>query len=325
MFGYIIINKAEMKFKEFDVYHSYYCGICRDLKKSYGALGQLSLSYDMTFLAILLTGLYEPETVQGQTKCIAHPFENHETRNNIFTEYAADMNLLFAWYKCRDDWEDEKKAWKLLYGKLLEWKSGRLKKLYAEKLKKIGRLMQDFMEAEQSEDAGIDTMAGLFGGVMAEIVAVREDEWAENLRRLGFFLGKFIYLCDAYEDVEEDIRKGTFNPLKRKYESPDFEEECKTILMMMMSECCREFERLPILENVEILRNILYSGVWGRYEAAREKRLRGVKPAGAEEHQSGTESAGAEEHQRETESAGAGAGQTDADFGDGENRTDKEA
>lgn len=272
MFGYIIINKAEMKFKEFDIYQSYYCGICRDLKRKYGATGQIALSYDMTFLAILLTSLYEPETEMGSCKCIAHPFENHMTRNNLYTEYAADMNALFAWYKCRDDWEDEKKFWKLFYGKLLEGKTKTLKKQYAEKVKKISLLMQDFSEAEHSGNADIDTMAGLFGSVMAEIVAVREDEWAENLRRLGFFLGKFIYLCDAYEDVEEDIKKGSFNPLKKKYENPDFEEECKTILMMMISECCREFEKLPILENVEILRNILYSGVWCRYEAAHEKR-----------------------------------------------------
>lgn len=272
MFGYIVVNKSEMKFKEFDIYHSYYCGICRELKKKYGGLGQLSLSYDMTFLAILLTGLYEPETRLGGCKCLAHPFENHETRNNIFTEYAADMNMLFACYKCQDDWEDERKLWKLVYGRMLEAKAGRLKEAYADKVRTISLLMQDFSDAEKSPDADIDALGGLFGRVMAEIVAVREDEWAENLRRLGFFLGKFIYLCDAYEDVEEDIKKGTPNPLKQRYESPDFEEECKTILMMMISECCKEFEKLPILENVEILRNILYSGVWGRYEIVREKR-----------------------------------------------------
>lgn len=271
MFGYIIVNKAEMKFKEFDVYHSFYCGICRDLKKKYGALGQLSLSYDMTFLAILLTSLYEPETVKGSCKCIAHPLESHETRNNIFTEYAADMNALFACYKCQDDWEDEKKVWRLIYGKLLEGKTGRLKALYAEKIKKINLLMQSFSEAERDGGGDIDVLAGLFGRVMAEIVTPREDEWAENLRTLGFFLGKFIYLCDAYEDIETDIKKGTFNPLKAKYQNPDFEEECKTILMMMISECCREFEKLPVLDNAEILRNILYSGVWCRYETVREK------------------------------------------------------
>ncbi len=272
MFGYIAVNKSEMKFREFDIYHSYYCGICRELKKKYGGLGQLSLSYDMTFLAILLTGLYEPETRVGSCKCVAHPFESHETRNNIFTEYAADMNMLFACYKCQDDWEDERKFGKYAYGRMLEAKAGRLKKEYADKVRTISLMMQDFSDAERSGDADIDTLAGLFGRIMAEIMAAREDEWADNLRRLGFFLGKFIYLCDAYEDVEKDIRKGMPNPLKQKFESPDFEEECKTILMMMISECCKEFEKLPILENVEILRNILYSGVWGRYEIVHEKR-----------------------------------------------------
>lgn len=273
MFGYIIINKAEMKFKEFDIYHSFYCGICRDLKRKYGASGQIALSYDMTFLAMLLTGLYEPETRTGSCKCIAHPFEKHGTRNNIFTEYAADMNALFACYKCRDDWEDERKFWKLVYGRILEGKTGKFRENYGDKLKKISLLMHDFSEAEKSQNADIDTLAGLFGQVMAEIVTPREDEWAESLRAFGFFLGKFIYLCDAYEDVERDIKKGTFNPFKSRFERPDFEEECRTILMMMMSECCREFEKLPILENVEILRNILYSGVWGRYEAVHEKRM----------------------------------------------------
>lgn len=272
MFGYIIVNKAEMKFKEFDIYHSYYCGICQSLKERYGRAGQMALSYDMTFLAMLLTGLYEPETGESYCKCVAHPFEKHLNRRNIYTEYAADMTMLLTLYKCRDDWEDERKLWKLVYGKLLEGKNGRLHRLYEGKLRSIALLMQDISDAEKENCTDIDKLSGLFGRVMAEIVAYREDEWSENLRALGFYLGKFIYILDAYEDVEEDIRKGTFNPLKKKYEAPDFEEECRTILMMMMSECCREFEKLPILENVEILRNILYSGVWCRYEAVREKR-----------------------------------------------------
>lgn len=272
MFGYIIINKAEMKFKEFDIYHSYYCGLCQKLKEKYGISGQLSLSYDMTFLLMLLTGLYEPETVTRTCKCIAHPFEKHETRSNVLTEYIADMNVLFTCFKCQDDWEDEKKFHKLLYGKLLEKKSRKWKEPYTQKFHTIYLLMHDLSEAESRGGEDIDTMSGLFGKIMAQICVCKEDEWSDNLSRFGFYLGKFIYLLDAYEDVEEDIRKGTYNPLKKKFEDPDFEEDCRTILTMMMSECCKEFEKLPILENVEILRNILYSGVWCRYEAVREKR-----------------------------------------------------
>lgn len=273
MFGYIVANKAEMKFKEFDIYHAYYCGLCQTLKKKYGAAGQISLSYDMTFLLMLLTGLYDPEECEDSCKCIAHPFEKHMTRTNLFTEYMADMNVLFTYYKCRDDWADEKKTLKLLYGQILEGKTRKTRELYAEKFRKIDLLMHDIMEAERSGTVDIDMMAGLFGQIMVQIVVGKEDEWTEVLSGFAFYLGKFIYLMDAYEDIESDIRKGTYNPLKQKYLRPDFEEECRTILTMMMSECCREFEKLPILENVEILRNILYSGVWCRYEAVHEKRM----------------------------------------------------
>lgn len=272
MFGYIIVNKPEMKFKEFDVYHSYYCGLCRKLKEKYGPAGQISLSYDLTFLLMFLSGLYEPPTVYSSCKCIAHPFEKHEIRTNLFTDYMADMNVLFACYKSQDDWEDEKKFHKLLYGKILEGKTKKARQMYLEKYRKIDLLMHDLMEAEKSGNADIDTMAGYFGQIMVQILVCREDEWADNLTRFAFYLGKFIYLVDAYEDIEMDIDKGNYNPLRKIYDTPDFENECRTILTMMMSECCKEFEQLPILENVEILRNVLYSGVWCRYETVREKR-----------------------------------------------------
>ncbi len=272
MFGYVIVNRAEMKFKEFDVYHSYYCGLCHALKERYGAVGQLTLSYDMTFILMLLTSLYEPEGTYGTGKCIAHPFERHEIRRNLFSDYIADMNVVLSYYKCMDDWEDEKKIHKLILGKLLEGKTAQKKEFYQDKVRKINMLMHEIHQKEKDNCQDVDTMAGLFGKLMAEITAVREDEWTDNLHNLGYYLGEFIYLLDAYEDIEEDVKKSRYNPLKSRFKEPEFEEDCRTILTMMMAECCREFEKLPLLENVEILRNILYSGVWCRYEMVREKR-----------------------------------------------------
>ncbi len=272
MFGYVIVNKGDMKFKEFDIYHSFYCGLCRSLKEKYGALGQLSLSYDMTFLVILLTSLYEPETIEGKTKCIAHPFENHMTRRNLFTDYGADMNVLFTYYKCMDDWNDDKKVTRLAYSKLMKGAYRKINSDYSEKVRKIDALMREFGIEEKKGTEDIDKMAGLFGEVMGEMFAVRKDEWEENLRTLGRYLGKYIYLLDAYEDIEDDKKTGRYNPLKKKYEDPDFDEEIKMFLTMMMADCCREFEKLPVIDNVEILRNILYSGVWYRYGAVRTKR-----------------------------------------------------
>lgn len=272
MFGYIIINKGDMKFKEFDIYHSYYCGLCRVLKEKYGLAGQLSLSYDMTFLIMILSSLYEPDTRLGETKCAAHPFEKHVVRTNEFTEYAADMNVLFTYYKCRDDWEDDKKASRLAYAELLKKSYRSVCARYGEKARKIDSLLREISHEEKKQNQDIDHMAGIFGSIMAEMMAVREDEWQEELRNMGSFLGKFIYLLDAYEDIEEDIRKKRYNPLVRRFDNPDFEEEIKKILTLMMAGCCKEFEKLPVIDNVEILRNILYSGIWYRYEVVSQKR-----------------------------------------------------
>lgn len=275
MFGYIVVNQSEMKFKEYDVYRSYYCGLCQSLKERYGVLGQLSLNYDMTFILMLLTGLYEPEDVVGQCRCVARPFEKHQIRRNLFTDYVADMTVLFACYKAEDDWEDEHSLKGLAYSYLLGKKCRKKPLLYADKVRSISLAMQDFADAEKQGNADIDTMAGLFGKVMAQIVSCREDEWKDNLERLGFFLGKFIYLMDAYEDVEKDIGNNSYNPLKEAFlqKTPEqFATECRTLLTMMMAECSREFEQLPILLHADILRNILYSGVWCRYTMVTSKR-----------------------------------------------------
>lgn len=272
MFGYIIVNKQEMKFREFDLYRAYYCGFCQELKKYYGKTGQMTLSYDLTFLILLLTSLYEAQTEESACKCIAHPFEKHPTRVNEFSKYAADMNLLLSYYKCEDDWLDEKKLTKKAMSSMLKGKVDKVREQYPGKAELIRQRLEQIHECEKADSENIDEVSGYFGDVMAEIFAVRQDEWEKELRRIGFFLGKFIYLMDAYEDIEKDEKDGNYNPFRKLYHEEGFEENCERILTMMMAECSKAFEKLPLLEHIEILRNILYSGVWCRYEIVKQKR-----------------------------------------------------
>ena len=280
MFGYIIVNKQEMKFREFDLYKSYYCGFCQELKKRYGRSGQLTLSYDLTFLIMLLTSLYEPETAEERCRCIAHPFEKHLTRNNEFSGYAADMNLLLSYYKCEDDWLDERKVTRKAFSDVLRRKVKRICGKYPKKAELIRDRLNQIHECEKRDSANMDEAAGFFGEIMAEIFAVRPDEWENELRRMGFYMGKFIYLLDAYEDVEKDKKDGNYNPFGRLFETEGFEETCEKILTMMMAECSKAFEKLPLIEYTEILRNILYSGVWCRYEMVRGQRKKESEKAG---------------------------------------------
>ncbi|MFT3982820.1 MAG: DUF5685 family protein [Lachnospiraceae bacterium] len=267
MFGYVIINQQEMKFKDYEKYRSYYCGLCQSLKKRYGLAGQMSLTYDMTFLILLLTALYEPQTLESACTCIAHPFEKHRMRANIYTDYAADLNLLLTYEKCMDDWQDEKKLVKRGYAALLLPKVKQIAAKYPEKSAVIREELQKIQKMEIGKEQDIDIPAGAFGRIMAEIFAFRADEWEKDLRETGFFLGKFIYLMDAYLDMEKDQKSGNYNPFLLRKQPVDADAE--QILLMMMAACSKAFERLPIVEDVEILRNILYSGVWCRYHASK--------------------------------------------------------
>ncbi len=272
MFGYIVIHKPELKVREYEAYEAAYCGLCRSLKRRHGRLGQMTLSFDMTFLALLLTGLYEPETRTANGRCPAHPMNRHTWQENIFYDYAADMNVVLAYYKCLDDWQDEHAYSRLIYAGLLKGQMRKLKKQYGSKITRIGMLLLKLREFEEKNICDIDQTAGYFGEIMAELFVYQKDEWEQRLRRMGFFLGKFIYLMDAYEDMEEDLKKGRYNPLAELYQEDAFEEKCRMFLKMMIAEVSRSFESLPILADADILRNILYAGVWTRYGQVRQRR-----------------------------------------------------
>ena len=107
MFGYVVVNKPELKIREFEVYQSFYCGLCDALHKAYGRKGQLTLNFDLTFVAILLNGLYEPVTTTTTKRCIVHPLHPHLMVENDAIRYAADMTILLTILKCEDDWLDE--------------------------------------------------------------------------------------------------------------------------------------------------------------------------------------------------------------------------
>ena len=278
MFGYVVMNKPEIRFKDFDLYRSFYCGLCRELREKYGISGQITLTYDMTFVVVLLSALYEPPTQKGTTRCVIHPVCKQPVRKNAATEYGADMNVLLTYYKCMDDWEDEKKFAALGYGKILQRKNNRLSRRYPEKAEKIRKLLEKLSQMEKAGETDIDKMSGCFGQIMEEIFAWKKDVWEDSLRRMGFYLGKFIYILDAYDDVEKDVKNGNYNPFAEKYIMKGFDEQVRQLLVMMMAQTCREFEKLPIIKYTDILRNILYSGVWCRFEIiARKRREAGEK------------------------------------------------
>ena len=274
MFGYVMIKKPELKIKEYERYHAYYCGLCRTLKKEYGVLGQFTLTYDMTFLIVLLTALYEEKPIHESHHCMVHPVKKHSMLTNEISKYAAAMNIALAYHHFQDDWEDEKSIKGLSGTKLVKRKYKRIEKLYPRQIEVIKRTLSELSRLEKEKESRIDYVARPFGELMGELFVYKEDEWQDELRNLGFFLGKFIYIMDAYEDLEEDLKKGSYNPFS-EVDKVKLTEDIGTMLTMMMAEATRAFEKLPIVvkPEIDILRNILYAGVWSKYDKLRQQSV----------------------------------------------------
>ena len=276
MFGYVTANKPELKIREFARYKGYYCGLCHTLLENHGRRGQMTLTYDMTFLVILLSSLYEPKEEEMRKRCLIHPAKKQYMIQNEVSVYASDMNILLTYDHLKDDWDDERKISGFFGMKVFAAKKKKIEKKHKRQAEAIEKALKELAELEKENCQDIDAAARPFGSLMAELFVWKEDAFQEILRAFGFYLGKFIYILDAYDDLEEDIKKNHYNPFKSICNEQGFDDRIKGMLQMMMAECSKEFEYLPILENAEILRNILYAGVWTVYyktlKARREQK-----------------------------------------------------
>ena len=270
MFGYVTVNKPELKIRDFETYHAYYCGLCRTLHTRYGRSGQLTLSYDMTFLALLLTALYEPADARRYTeRCVIHPARRHEAVVNRYTEYAADMTILLSYFNLQDNWADDRDVKSRALALKLKGDVKKLAVRYPRQWKALLQYMKGLKKAEADRDRNLDAASGMTGDMLAEIFVCDEtDVWAPVIRQLAFYLGKFIYLMDANDDLEKDRKSGSYNPWL--LQEPQYDEAArKNILNMIMAESAMALEHLPIVEHIDILRNVIYSGVWTKYELAK--------------------------------------------------------
>ena len=275
MFGYIVPVLSALSEEQKQRYRSFYCGVCHALRDRYGQFRRLSLSNDMTFLALLLSSLYEPDTGRTDARCAVHPLKSHAYLSSPMIDYAADMNVLLFRYKCEDQRRDDRslrgKAGERLFRSAAETVGTRWP-LQAEGVEKaLAALWQE--EASPTPDP--DRLCFLSGEMLGAVFVPKPDDpWSSVLRAVGAGLGRFIYWMDAWEDYDEDLKKGCFNPLAAWRSRPDYEDFCRETLEMLIADAAESFEILPLEQDLDLLRNVIYSGVWQRYHLKLERQKR---------------------------------------------------
>lgn len=284
MFGYVVADQANLKPEELARYRSAYCGLCRAIGARHGQVARLTLTYDMTFLSLLLDALYEPQEESGSGRCVSHPVRPRPWRRSKYTDYAADLNVALAYFNCLDDWQDDRSLPKLAAAKALEHQYHAVAQLWPEQCRAIESGLARLSQLEQAHSPDLDQASRCFGDLMAALFTVREDRWTPVLQTLGRNLGQFIYLMDAVLDRPGDERKGRYNPVSA-FEAQHGPFPAFQALTMLIGDASLAFEQLPLEQDLGLLRNIIYSGVWTRYALDQQRRAkRKHRTARKEEH-----------------------------------------
>lgn len=163
MFGYLVAAPELMTETQLGRYRAAYCGLCRSLRARHGQISGLTLTYDMTFLVLFLSSLYEPEEITGEDTCAVHPFKAREWVRNAASDYAADMNLALAYQKCMDDWEDDGSVAALAEAGLMKRSYKKLEAQYPRQCAAIAEALNQLHEVEKSVPDGADEAAACFG------------------------------------------------------------------------------------------------------------------------------------------------------------------
>ena len=275
MFGYIRPLAAELKVGEYEYYKSVYCGLCRALGKNTGCSSRLSLNYDLVFLALIRMAVLGEDYEIKKKKCFVHPSKKRpvleECRALDFCTYAT---ALLADIKISDSYRDKKGFGKIgaallkPYGRKMRRKSRPISVIAAN----VNRLMNDFLEMETAECPSIDKPADMFGKILAAICSGDTGEEQSSGYRIcyetGFHLGRFIYIADAADDFQDDIKNGNYNPVRLFYNTDEMTDSIKNNLYEAMLLECKavsssvsllDFTKLPAVGG--IIKNIVEYGM----------------------------------------------------------------
>lgn len=271
LFGYIKPFKPQLRMCEYDIYKAIYCGLCKELGKKYNFLLRFTLSYDFTFLALMDFAVNDLEISISNQACIAHPMKKMPCINIGNLSLTSAAAVISIYHKINDDFNDNKYFKKILYAILLMLFKSSYKKA-CKQLPQLSNVMEKYLamqnKLEKEHNNSIDMAAEPTAQIMSEITMLLSDDINTKriLKRMGYLLGRYVYLIDAFDDVKKDYKTNSYNPFL-------LQDNCKGCNMeniiqiarysinFTLGELADSFNLLNLKKFKPILDNIIYLGL----------------------------------------------------------------
>ncbi len=279
MFGYVLPDKPELKIKEFEAFRAYYCGVCKAMGRSFGLFSRLTLNYDSVFLGLFLASVHKEKPELAREGCIANPIKRKWViKGSPSVNFAADINVLLTYYKLKDNWQDERSYAALAASAAINPGYKRAAGRNTEADKKIAAAVQRLALLEKEKCDSLDRAAEPFADMMKQLLVLGYRGEDKNIGRIlewtGYNLGKWIYTIDAFDDIDKDVKTGSYNPLLLQYRyagegiglfKDRISEEIRAGLLQALRQTTESVELLNP-DNKGILDNILYNGLFKKTE-----------------------------------------------------------
>lgn len=280
MFGYIRPQKSELLVREYEQYKGIYCSLCKRLGSEYGVLTRLTLSYDCTFVAMVRQGLAGNCKGFHQGKCVVNPLKKctYCSEQNEDFRFAAALSIILTWHKLYDDKLDGRFFSKLRSGFLMLLAKRSYKKAaadYPELAQKAESLMLKQREEESKAKPSVDACADSTAQLLSYVFACSQPVGSTQrriLEQFGYFLGRWIYLMDASDDLTKDLKTGEFNPFRDYFgfegktelspqEKEHAEKNCNHVLNMTASSLTAALNLLEFQQFGSIINNVITLGI----------------------------------------------------------------
>lgn len=264
MTGFVRAYKPEMKIKHYEEYRGVYCSLCRMLGKRYGLIARLILSYDFTFFAVLLMCTDEKRVCFEQKRC---PFNIAKKcnfcRKSTALEYSADVAILTAYYKILDNIADDgflRKILMYMIKPLFSFYHKKAARHAPEADRIIAEMMKKQKAVEKAKTGSIDESASPTAQAMSKLLTLKLSGSEKRIfERIGYMLGRWVYITDAFYDREKDRKKGSYNPFNINEKS---EKEIKAMLNITVGEMISAYELLNVRQFDGVIRNVLFDGLY---------------------------------------------------------------
>ncbi|MCH5210566.1 MAG: hypothetical protein J1F01_06330 [Oscillospiraceae bacterium] len=269
MFGYVTICKEKLSEEGFNTFRAYYCGLCKAIGKRCSHSARMGLSYDITFLAIILSAVYKSDDEIKRKRCFLHPWRKNSCVTNCAAlDYAADAGVMLSYLKLVDDWYDDRSIKSLLAMPLFYFGMRKAKRRFPDIYNGIQTCLEKLSKLEKNGCRNIDETADCFAKIL-EILFTPEFIEDPSQRRilawLGYNIGRWIYVMDAYNDIEKDIKHNNYNTFLKEYEGQNaielkkaLKEKLHVSMTFTLENAASAYELLDAVKNREVLDNIIY-------------------------------------------------------------------